>query len=391
MDAVALFDLLVALLASAWVGVGVRSLPSFLDRRPLEPLAPIPGPWPTVSVIVAACDEEHTIGPALDLLSRVTYPNLEIVVVNDRSQDRTGAILDAVAAATPGMRPVHLTSLPDGWLGKVHALHKGTARASGEWLLYTDADVHFQPGAIERAIAVAVRERLDHLTLWPRIVARSLLLRAAVISFGSALLTLLRPHRIGREGSTAYLGIGAFNLVRREALERTPGFEWLRMEVADDSALAKMIVDHGGRSSWRTGIDVVSVEWYPSVTALIRGLEKNVYGVFSHFRVAVFLVKASVLLLAIAALGLPWLMPMPWWVRATSGLAVLTLLVQSLLAARFSRFHPAEAALAPLVGGPVLLLALARSALACWRNGGIRWRGTFYPVAALRAGARLRL
>jgi glycosyltransferase involved in cell wall biosynthesis len=385
------FPGLLALLGFSWLGVAALSLRSFLEPRPLDPLEPQPTPWPLVSVIVTALDEEATIEPALRTLLSASYPELELIAVNDRSRDRTGEVIDRLAADSPRLQPVHIRELPGGWLGKVHAMDTGARAARGEWLLFTDADVHFGPTVIERAIQVCQRERLDHLTLWPRLEGRGLVLRAALVAFMTNLLLLLRPHRIGGEDSRGFVGIGAFNLVRRAALEKTPGLEWLKMEIVDDTGLARMMVDHGCRSSWRSAIEELSVEWYPSLSAMIRGLEKNMYGAFSHFRLSVFLGKLAAILPFVVGPYMAILLPGPWWQKLAGFTALGVWISLAWLAARPAGYGLVEAVLAPFLGAGIMFTALARSTWMTLRNGGIRWRGTFYPIAELRAGARLRL
>lgn len=350
-----------------------------------------PPDWPLVSVIVTALDEEATIEPALRTLLAASYPRLELIAVNDRSRDGTGEVIDRLAESSPRLRPVHIRELPAGWLGKVHAMATGAATAQGEWLLFTDADVHFGPAVIERAIQVCEREKLDHLTLWPRLVGEGLALRAALVAFMTNLLLLLRPHRIGGEKSRGFVGIGAFNLVRRAALARTPGLEWLRMEIVDDTGLARMLVDHGCRSSWRSAVSELSVEWYPSLGAMIRGLEKNMYGAFSHFRLEIFLGKLAMILPFVLGPYLAILLPGPWWQKVAGVTALAIWVLLAWLAARPAGYGIREAMLAPFLGAGIMFTALARSTWMTLRNRGIRWRGTFYPLSELRAGARLRL
>ncbi|HEY8715898.1 MAG TPA: glycosyltransferase, partial [Candidatus Acidoferrum sp.] len=135
------------------VAYGTLKLPWLKDFSPnLDTLAP------RVSLIFAARDEEEKLPAALETLGRIDYPELEIIGVNDRSEDATGKILDEFAATHPRFRAIHVAELPDGWLGKPHALQKGYEAASGDWLLFTDADVRFRPDALRRAMAVA-RER----------------------------------------------------------------------------------------------------------------------------------------------------------------------------------------------------------------------------------------
>lgn len=383
--------LLLAGLCLAWLFVAVLALPSFINPRRLERLDVQPREWPLVSVIVTALDEESTIEPALKTLLASSYPNLELIAVNDRSRDGTGAVIDRLASNDSRLMPIHIKELPPGWLGKVHAMSRGAASARGEWLLFTDADVHFRDQVIERVISVVERERLDHFTLWPSLLGKTVALRAALIAFTTNLLILLRPHRLGGENSRGFVGVGAFNLVRRSALNQTPGLEWLKMEIVDDTGLAKMMVESGFRSSWRSAGESLSVEWYPSISTMIRGLEKNMYGAFSHFRLSVFLIKFVLIIPFILAPYLAVFSFSPWWLVASGLLVFGVWWLLSGLTAAAAGFGVAEALLAPFVGAGIMFLALARSTWLTLRNGGIRWRGTFYPLKELQAGARLKL
>lgn len=385
------WSLLLGLGCAVWIVIALRAAPSFFLHRPLEKTPTEPRVWPRLSVVVAACDEAQTIEAALRTLVASDYPNLEVVVVEDRSRDATGTIVDALSAELPQLRVIHVTQLPAGWLGKVHALAVGAEVATGSWLLFTDADVHFRECTLRRAVATAIEHRLDHLTLWPSIPGRGLALRSALVAFAVSLLLQLRPHRIGRIGSQAFLGIGAFNLVRRRALEFSAGFAGFRMEVGDDVALGKTIVDAGGRSDWRQAPEDVWVEWYPSLAAMTRGLEKNVYGVFSHFRVSVFLLKLAVLTPIVASPMLALALPTLWWAKVLGATAVLVALALVRRTATMAGFGWLETLGAMTFAPLYLAFVLFRSAWKCWRSGGIHWRGTFYGVPELQVGARLRI
>ena len=146
------------------------------DRRMerLEHVSPLEGDaLPSVSVIIPACDEEQGIASALTSVLTLDYPNLEIIVLNDRSSDATPQILDRMAAEDPRLRVIHISELPAGWLGKNHALHLGAAQAKGEYLLFTDADVHMAPDTLRRAAARMQVHQLDQLCLIFRMTAPS--------------------------------------------------------------------------------------------------------------------------------------------------------------------------------------------------------------------------
>jgi glycosyltransferase involved in cell wall biosynthesis len=379
-----------ALTSCAWIAAAIAGLRSLGRVRLLREIpSGAPEAWPRLSVILAARDEAACIGPALDSIRAQDYPDLEVVAVDDRSSDGTGAILDGIAAADPRVRSLRVRALPDGWLGKVHALERGVEAATGEWFLFTDADVHFGPGSLSRAMAHALRAGLDHLVVAPEVRSHSTLQEAANGAFAAAFLTGTRALHVSHPGSDAYVGVGGFNLVRRAAWEATPGFAWLRMEVLDDVGLARMLRDAGARRDFVLGLGDVSVDWYGSIPAMIRGLEKNFFGAVARYSAvrAAAVVLASVLFVVGPAVGLA---AGPPWVRLLAGLAIAAHVLGAVfLRARFSR--PLLPFLLMPAGALILAYALARSAWLCLRRGGIDWRGTFYPLEALRRGRRIDL
>ena len=375
-----------------WVVAAISAVRGFrgLQRLGDMPLAR-PDTWPTLSVIVPALNEARTIEVALNSLVATSYPKLEVIAVDDRSTDGTGAIIDRLAAQSARLRALHITELPDRWLGKVHALHRGAVEASGEWVLFTDADVHFAPGALEGAIAAAEGGALDHLAIFPRVHAPGLALQAVITSFAVGFSLLIRPHQARNPRSRAAVGVGAFNLVRRSAFDRTPGFEWLRMEVADDVGLGLMLKQHGGRSDCAVGYDQIAIEWYPTVSALVRGLEKNSFGPISGYSLVRFLlVLIVVALFSVAPFVLPFVAPAPWAMALSATALVLWHLVH-IGTSMMSGHGVIAGLLGPSVGGAVMFLTTIRSAWRFARQGGTIWRGTFYSATDLRAGRRLKV
>lgn len=349
--------------------------------------------WPLVSVIVPACNEADHIEPALRSLLAQDYPRFELIVVDDRSTDGTGEIADRLAAADPRVRAVHIESLPDGWLGKVNALEQGTRRASGDWLLFTDADVHFAPGALRRGMAYAIRHDLDHLTLVPETTGfAGFLLDVSIRTFSMMLCASARVAEVNREGSRAFIGIGAFNLVQAAALKRTPGFEWLRMEPIDDMGLGAMLKASGARTHVVNGVDELSVPWYESVGAMIRGLEKNTFGAgtdFSYARQLLYVVMLVLIAIVPALSLLDGLYRGDILLICFGGIALAANLFVALRMPRRSVRDVAVYLCLPL-GVALIAWIMLRAAYKCLRNGGVDWRGTHYPIEALRRGQRVR-
>ena len=335
-----------------------------------------------VSVIVTACNEADTIGPALTSLLSLPYRPIEIIVVNDRSTDETGAIIDDLIRDHDHARAVHNDDLPEGWLGKVHALHLGVQASSGDWLLFTDADVVYRDGVIADAVSHVETQGLDHFSLLPTMHASSWPLDITICAFAQ-----LGIHKVFGLRPIPF-GAGAFNMVRRRALDQSAGIEWLKMEVADDAGLALLIAEAGGRSAMVTALDGLEIHWYPSLRAMFHGLEKNSALVVSHGKPwRVF----AMWLAGCTAITLPFLGPLvslelwPFLCLGMGAFVLATLRLRLRLSTR-----PWLAILAPL--GFVLVGTCAMwSMIQTLRRGGIDWRGTFYPWDELVNGQRVKI
>jgi len=345
---------------------------------------------PRVSVVVAGRDEAGALQGTLKCLLAQDYPDFRVIFVDDRSSDTSSAIAQDLARADPRLLPLRIESLPAGWLGKPHALARGLQEAEGEWVLFADADVRFAPDTLSRAVGMAVEQKVDHLTAFPDLLGGTFLLKVAAGTFGAHLLAGLSLKRLRDPRSSHSMGVGAFNLVRSSLLAQTPGFSWLRMEVADDLGLALMVKMAGGRTLAVSGHGQIGLAWYEHVTAMIRGLEKNTYGVMASYRPA----RALLLALAMAIFGLAPLLAfwpgLPVGMPAVGAAALLTPPLCTLLGRRSFGLEWAPSFFTP-VGLFILSWALLRSGLRCGRQGGIRWRGTFYPVAELRKGQRVHV
>ncbi|MCI0571976.1 MAG: glycosyltransferase, partial [Myxococcaceae bacterium] len=345
--------------------------------------APPPAVWPRVSLVMPARNEEAHLASALQTKLSDTYPELELVLVDDRSTDGTGAVANAFARSEPRLQVVHVEQLPEGWLGKVNAMQRGLESASGTWVLFSDADVHLASGTLERIVAHAENTGLDHVTVLPGITARGAALVPALAYFFRLVSVGGRLWAVSDPRSSAAAGVGAFNLVRRSALERTPGLQWLKMEIADDGALGVMLKRSGARQAVLNGREAVSLEFYPSYRAMVRALEKN--GASAPLSALLF--------------GLPLLVALEWAPLAgvlsgRPGLIALGLGAWAsggVVTARFLRWlgMPRWPALLPPLGVLPLTWAMFRSGVLALVRGGVLWRGTFYPTRVVRAGARL--
>ncbi|MGA1824832.1 MAG: glycosyltransferase [bacterium] len=353
--------------------------------------SPVPQMWPRLSVVIAACNEADTIEKALATLLQQDYPSLEIIVVNDRSTDKTGELIDNISHGDDRVKAVHITTLPAGWLGKVHALNAGTKEANGEWILYTDADVCFKQGTLRKAIAFALSAKLDHLTLVPYLHAPSFWLHVVILAFGAMFINTTNAVNAGKPGSDAVVGAGAFNLVKKEALDKTEGFSWLRMEVADDVGLGLMLSRAGAKNSFALALHDISLTWYHSLTDMFKGLEKNIFGVSSHYKLArmmaIVLILWATFFAPVIAIIYSRRVPYLWIFGVAAWLLVPFGALISKVRFRL-KFFPLL--LTPL-GHLLISFMLLYAGVLCKVRGGVIWRGTKYKTGDLRAGQRVKL
>jgi glycosyltransferase involved in cell wall biosynthesis len=361
--------------------LGVRKL-----RRLDDVAADRNSPGPLVSVIMPACNEEDNIERAVLSLLAQTYQNLEILVVNDRSTDTTAQVLQRVQASHPRLRVHEITHLPLGWMGKSHALSQGATLAGGEYLLFTDADVVMEPTTISRAMRHMDDERLDHLSLMFQNLGGGWLLNCLILEMALGLLLFFRPWRVRLPGSRDFIGIGAFNLVKRTAYEAVGGHTTIRMHPIDDLMLGKILKEHGFRQDCLLGNGFVAVPWYDTVRAMVDGLLKNTFA-FVHYRLS-FIPPIVAFLVVVNILPL-------WGVIFSSAdarvLWLLTLLVKllgfffGLRRQGLPAWYLAGALLTPYL----TLYIICKSAMVVRKSGGIVWRGRFYALAELRKSRKL--
>ena len=361
----------------------VRGAPSV---RALPWVAPLDfATAPPVSVVVAARNEAEHVARGVGSLLRLAYPRVEVVVVDDRSTDGTGAILDRMAVADPRLRVEHVSRLSQGWLGKNQALAIGAGAASGAWLLFVDADVVLDPSALGRALGYAESSGLDHLTVLPTVIAHGLALRAFVAYIAFLLAGTSPPWRVRDSHRHVSIGVGAFNLVRREHYLRSGGHVAIRERPDDDMRLAQLLKRAGGRSDVVMSRGLVVVEWQPNLASALGALEKTAFATM-QYRIDV-LVAGLVALAGIGLLPFLGIFLVGGWPRwAFAAAAAISLVLYARAGAAITEFPPAAALLLPLVH-VAWAVAQARAGLLVVRRGGILWRDTFYPLQMLRRKA----
>jgi hypothetical protein len=343
-----------------------------------------------VSIVIPACNEEEAIEPAVRSRLLDAYPNLEVILVDDRSTDGTGAAIDQLAAEDARVVPVHVTELPADWLGKQHAMQTGLEHVTGDWVLFTDADVHAVPGCLHRAVARCEARGFDLLAIISELRSTGFVLDAVIAQFLRTVLVAARPWAVEDPRTDAGVGAGAFSLVRRSVLDRSPGLAWLRLELGDDIALGQMLKASGARCSLAMGRGMLDVLFYPTMGAMARAAERAGFTSIGHFSLPRIVAEIAgywaMEFAPYAALAF-WRIPMLQIVGA-----ILVILAQATCVSlnRWAGARTLPAVAQPLGAAMNGILMLRAGVLGTIR-GGVWWRGTFYSSSLLRKGRRVRL
>ncbi|MGH9597497.1 MAG: glycosyltransferase, partial [Edaphobacter sp.] len=365
---------------------GLPRIPNLIDLRHNDPQHndpqhnQSPPNTPSITIIVPARNEAADIAATLRSLLAQDYANLNIIAVNDRSTDSTGEIIDTIAARYPErLRALHVTELPEGWLGKTHAMALAAHQAPTDYLLFTDADVLFHPTAIRLALANAVASHADHLVLVPTTIIRRWD-EAAILGFFQIFsLWGARPWRVADpESKHDAVGIGAFNLLRHEAYIEIGGFESLRLEIVEDLGLARRIKRAGLAQRIVFGRGLVSLHWASGINGLVSVMTKNLWAAFRFYLWLALL--GCLLLLVVCVAPAAALFFEPTRVPAILTLAAVAWAYRLLgrhsgISTWYALFFPFAAL--------VFVFALLRSMFITLQQGGVIWRGTFYPLAEL--------
>lgn len=358
-----------------WLGLGFQWF-RYMNKLPVFTGAnnqPDGWMYPSLSVIVPACNEAESIEQAVTQLINQDYHNLEVIVVNDRSTDQTGQILANLSDKYPNLKVITISDLPSSWLGKNHAIYQGAKEATGEWLLFTDADVMFSPDSLKKTVRYAQEHSLDHLTISPNFIVKGI--------FGKALTAyiLIAITFIGIFSKC--IGIGAFNLIRRPVYDAIGGYEAIALQPIDDLSLGKLVVKHGYKQRLGFSKGFISVKGYDGLFATFKGLEKNQfagvnYSVLNAFGGCFYMFLTNIYPFIGIFLG-------SIWSRILCVLSVLIILAIYNYSMKYidnSRFFLLFNPISAFIYDAIIINSTVRML----KQGGMDWRGTFYSLDELR-------
>ncbi len=352
------------------------------------------GPLPSVSLLVAAKDERNNIEGCLRSLVAQNYPNLEVISVNDRSTDGTGAIIDRISSETGKVIPIHVQKLREGWFGKNNAMREGVERSTGDWLCFTDADcVQTSDRSLRIAMNYALEKKLDFLSVLPSHETGSFWENVIQPACSGIMMIWFDPMKVNNPRRRTAYANGAFMLMKRSCYDSIGGHDAVKTELNEDMHMARIAKSSGQRLAVASNVDLYTVRMYESFAQTVAGWSRIFYGCFGTLP-RLLITGAAVIISSL----LPWL-TLAVSLAATfdggSGRTWQALAIASAVAClaqisvmyrfyRLCRLKPVYAVTYP-VGVSIGLWAIGGAIRRLWGRTAITWRGTTYRAGRVDA------
>src|SRR3974390_1796407 len=342
-----------------------------------------------VSAIVPARNEEAVIGACVESLVRQNEIR-EVIVVNDQSTDRTAKNVRELRGRHTKLRLIEAGELPAGWVGKNHAVWRGTAEAQGEWLLFTDADAVHEKDSAARALRIAAENSAAMVSFSPEQAMVKWYEKALIPYVYCRLAAHFSFAEVNSPSSKAAAANGQFLMIRRDAYDAVGGHASVAGEVLEDVALAKKVKSAGWRIWFGSGKGVVRTRMYRSFAAMWEGWKKNLYPLMGGTRetMAGEFVRAIV---PVAVTLIATITAVAWTGKWTNGLAVLVLGYVGISIAYDGELRRHDFPLRFLgwvIPGRVLFGAVLLASNWRYQRGKLGWKGREYPVGGAKASNR---
>lgn len=344
---------------------------------------------PLISVCVPARNEERNIRACVEGLMAQDYPNLEVIVLDDRSTDSTSAILHELSTRNIKLKVIHGTELPPDWAGKPHALYQASAAARGEWLCFVDADTFLSPATLSSCYLKAIETKADMFTIMTFQIMGSFWEKAVMPLVMTALSVGFSPRKVNDAQRKDAIANGQFILIKRSVYEAIGGHESVKDQIVEDKAISEQVKWNGYRLIVADGMQVARTRMYTSLPEMWEGWTKNIYLGLRDRPALLWLGVFGAFVALVTALFLPiWpLLGLVWYVRGGGWLAALviweSLILWSYLinvrtkVAKKMDISPWYAFTTPL-GAAVFAAMMITSAIRVISGKGVTWKGRSY-------------
>ena len=348
-----------------------------------------PANAPLISVCVPARNEERNIRACVEAILAQDYPSCEVIVLEDRSTDRTGEILRGLAAQNDRLRVIHGADLPKGWAGKPHALFQASAAARGEWLCFVDADTFLSPTTLSSCYAKAIETNADMFTIMTFQIMGSFWEKVVMPLVMTALSAGFSPRKVNDPGSRDAIANGQFILIKRSVYDAIGGHESVRDQIVEDKAISEKVKWNGYRLIVANGYSVARTRMYTSLPEMWEGWTKNIYLGLSDRASLMLLGVFGAALALITGLALPlWpILGLYWYLHSGGGLALIVI-IQSVILWGMIIFVRAKVAvnmgisrwyaLTTPLGAAVFAAMMFTSTWKVISGKGVTWKGRIY-------------
>ena len=354
----------------------------------VQPTHP-PSDAPLISVCVPARNEERNIRPCVESILAQDYPEVEVIVLDDRSTDTTPLILRQLAIQNDRLKVIDGSNLPQGWAGKPHALFQASAAARGEWLCFVDADTFLSPNTLSACYTKAIETQADMFTIMTFQILGSFWEKVIMPIVMTALSVGFSPRRVNDPGSRDAIANGQFILIKRSVYDAIGGHESVKDQIVEDKAISEQVKWNGYRLIVANGYSVARTRMYTSLPEMWEGWTKNIYLGLSDRPSLILLGAFGAFLSLIAALVLPfWPLLGLFWYLQGGGWMALAVITEALILwailiyarARVSSgmgISPWYALTLPL-GAAVFAAMMITSTWKVLSGRGVTWKGRMY-------------
>ncbi len=355
----------------------------------VTPAPPPAANAPLISICIPARNEENNIRNCVESALRQDYPNIEVVVLDDRSTDATLTQLKEIASGDSRLLPISGSDLPEGWAGKPYALFQASAAAHGEWLCFVDADTFLTPHAISSCYAKALETKADMFTTMNEQVLGSFWEKVVMPLVMTALSVGFSPRKVNDPATRDAIANGQFILIRRAVYDSIGGHEKVKDQIVEDKAISEQVKWNGHRLIVADGMKVIRTRMYTDLPSMWEGWTKNIYlGLRDHPSMLMLGAFGATLSL-IAALFLPlWpILGISWYFNQGNWPAIAVTIESlivwgSLIYLRVKVAHKMNIsgwyALTTPLGAGVFAAMMLASAWKVISGQGVTWRGRKY-------------
>ena len=347
------------------------------------------GETPLISIIVPARDEERNIRRCVEALLAQSYPNFELIVLDDRSTDATPKILTELAGRDPRLHTLHGKKLPKDWAGKPHALYQAVREAHGDWLCFVDADTFATPEALAAVYNEAVRQSADLFTILTQQELGSFWEKVILPLVFTALSVGFSPHKVNDPTKPDAIANGQFIFIKQNVYDAIGGHAAIKSSIVEDKDLASLVKHSGYRLVMADGRAVASTRMYTSLAEMWEGWTKNMFLGLRGSPGLMLLGAFGAFVSLVAALALPlWLLAgLSWW-GAGGGLRALLIVLEAailwgylifwrILTLREMKVSSWYAFSIPL-GAAIFAAMMFTSAWKVLSGAGVTWKGRNY-------------